>query len=106
MRGTKARVDTHWKNPAATNGTLATRTNSITGEVANSAAANQRKILTRSNSVRLGTTGSSAISSTGLGLQRHASAHLLVGQNKSKTLTTKVFENKVQQVKSKTRTII
>lgn len=58
-------------------------------------AAGQRKVLTRSNSARLGTN-----STTTAALQRHGSSHLIVGQNKLKTLTTKVIENKVQ-VKSK-----
>ncbi|XP_061394855.1 G2/mitotic-specific cyclin-B [Musca vetustissima] len=98
LRATKARVDTHWKKTTTTTTVGgATRTNVATGEVVPTAAAAQRKVLTRSNSVRLGTTAT-----TGLGgLQRHASAtsHLLVGHNKVKTLTTKLVENKVQQVK-------
>lgn len=98
LRATKARVDTHWKKTTTTTTVGgATRTNVATGEMAPTAAAAQRKVLTRSNSVRLGTT-----TTTGLGgLQRHASAnsHLLVGHNKVKTLTTKLVENKVQQVK-------
>lgn len=108
LRGTKARVDTQWKKTTTTTTTnpavAATKTNLTTGEVqqktttGTTAAAGQRKILTRSNSVRLGTSNAS----TGLGLQRHASSHLLVGQNRVKTLTTKVIENKVQQVKVKT----
>lgn len=99
LRATKARVDTHWKKTTTTTTVGgATRTNVATGEVAPTAAAAQRKVLTRSNSVRLGTTATTGL---GGGLQRHASAnsHLLVGQNKVKTLTTKLVENKVQQVK-------
>lgn len=100
LRATKARVDTQWKKSATTtttttNAVAATKTNA-TGEVqkttTTATAAGQRKILTRSNSVRLGTS-----TTTGLGLQRHASSHLLVGQNRVKTLTTKVVESKVQQ---------
>ncbi|XP_065369641.1 G2/mitotic-specific cyclin-B [Calliphora vicina] len=102
LRATKARVDTQWKkttttttNTTANAVAAATKTNVTTGEVQKTtAAAGQRKILTRSNSVRLGT---SSTTTTGLGLQRHASSHLLVGQNRVKTLTTKVIENKVQQ---------
>ncbi|XP_023298946.2 G2/mitotic-specific cyclin-B isoform X2 [Lucilia cuprina] len=107
LRGTKARVDTQWKKTTTTttttNPTVAgTKTNLTNGEVqkttaTTAATAGQRKILTRSNSVRLGT----STATTGLGLQRHASSHLLVGQNRVKTLTTKVIENKVQQVKVK-----
>ncbi|KAM7342514.1 cyclin B isoform 2-T2 [Cochliomyia hominivorax] len=103
LRGTKARVDTQWKKATTTtttttNAVAAPKTNVTTGEVQKTAtAAGQRKILTRSNSVRLGTSSTT----TGLGLQRHASSHLLVGQNRVKTLTTKVVENKVQQVKVK-----
>ncbi|XP_075170123.1 G2/mitotic-specific cyclin-B-like, partial [Haematobia irritans] len=101
LRATKARVDTHWKKTTTTTTTVggATRTNVATGETVTTAVAAQRKVLTRSNSVRLGT---SSTTTTGLGgLQRHAStnSHLQVGQNKVKTLTTKMVENKVQQVK-------
>lgn len=102
LRATKARVDTTWKKTTTTTTAgIGTRTNVTTGEVAPNGVAAQRKVLTRSNSVRLGT--SSGTTNTGLGLQRHASAtsHLLVGQNKVKTLTTKLVENKLQHVKSK-----
>lgn len=101
LRATKARVDTQWKKTTTTtttttNAVAATKANA-TGEVqkttTTATAAGQRKILTRSNSVRLGT----STTTTGLGLQRHASSHLLVGQNRVKTLTTKVVESKVQQ---------
>lgn len=100
LRATKARVDTTWKKTTTTTGgtVLGARTNVVTGEVV---ATTQRKVLTRSNSVRLGT---SSTSTTGVGLQRHASSHLIVGQNKVKTLTTKLVENKLQQVKIITKT--
>lgn len=99
LRGTKARVDTQWKKTATTtttNPVAAKKITATTAEVqSKSVVAGQRKILTRSNSVRLGTSSTT----TGIGLQRHGSSHLLTGQNKIKTLTTKVIENKVQQVK-------
>lgn len=107
LRTTKARVDTQWKKTTTTTTTsngpsAASKTNAVTGEVQKSeinvAGVGQRKVLTRSNSVRLATSNKA----TGSGLQRHGSSHLIVGQKTTKTtLTTKVVENKVQQVKSK-----
>ncbi|XP_013108370.2 G2/mitotic-specific cyclin-B [Stomoxys calcitrans] len=107
LRATKARVDSHWKKTTTTTSTIGgtTRTNVATGEVVSTAVAAQRKVLTRSNSVRIGT---SSTTTTGLGgLQRHASAtsSLIAGQNKIKTVTTKLVENKVQQVKIINKTI-
>lgn len=124
LRATKARVDTQWKKTAATtttttttNGTTAaTKSNAVTTrEVqkteSTAAAGGQRKILTRSKSVRLGATnkvitgvGVTNKTTAGVGATNKVTTGLgqqAVGQTKTKTLTTKVIENKVQQVEGK-----
>ena len=75
------------------------------------AAAGQRKILTRSKSVRLGATtkaitgvGVANKTTAGVGTTNKVTTGLgqqAVGQTKTKTLTTRVIENKVQQVDGK-----
>lgn len=95
----RTRVD--WKKAP-----LGTATNTIKAESTNplAAAVKSRPPITRSNSVRLGTSTARSVATSGVSLQRHASSTVL-GQNKPKTttttLTTKLVENtnKLQQAK-------
>lgn len=95
LKMVKARVDSHLKKTAPLASSKLGPVAQNTGTTA--AAIGQRKIITRSNSVR--STAATGTTS-GLGVQRQPSASLLLGQNRAKTLTTKVVaENKLQQVK-------
>lgn len=96
-KAVKARVDSHWKKPpAAINNASKAATKKSNGETAavpvTAAAAAQRKMITRSNSLRLVSTNGTKV----IGLQRHQSADVPSGTEKAKTLTNKVVENKTQ----------
>uniref|UniRef100_A0A1A9ZX30 Uncharacterized protein n=1 Tax=Glossina pallidipes TaxID=7398 RepID=A0A1A9ZX30_GLOPL len=96
-KAVKARVDSHWKKPpAADNNASKAAAKKSNGETAavpiTAAAAAQRKMITRSNSLRLVSTNGAKV----VGLQRHQSADAPSGTEKAKTLTNKVVENKTQ----------
>uniref|UniRef100_A0A1B0BN71 Uncharacterized protein n=1 Tax=Glossina palpalis gambiensis TaxID=67801 RepID=A0A1B0BN71_9MUSC len=96
-KAVKARVDSHWKKPpAASNNASKAAAKKLNGETAavpvTSAAVAQRKMITRSNSLRLATTNGTKV----VGLQRHQSADVPTVAEKAKTLTNKVVENKIQ----------
>uniref|UniRef100_A0A1A9WYG5 Uncharacterized protein n=1 Tax=Glossina brevipalpis TaxID=37001 RepID=A0A1A9WYG5_9MUSC len=105
-KAVKARVDSHWKKlPIAPSKATTKKTNgeTVAASSTTAAAAAQRKVLTRSNSVRLGNANGKKV----LGLQRHGSADEPLVAEKVKTSTNKLVENKVvvQKVKAEVKTI-